>query len=113
MPQLTHISQAAAAARIVGKDDVIKAAERGDIELVKDHVVADAGCVHKTDSKYVCQLLALAAAAHAAAFNFLISVISGWTALIYSSCYGHLETTRFLVESGANVEAKTNEYYTP
>jgi hypothetical protein len=44
----SRVLQAAAAARIVGKDDVIKAAERGDFELVKDHVVADAGCVHKT-----------------------------------------------------------------
>ena len=44
---------------------------------------------------------------------FLISVISGYTALISSSQYGHLETTRFLVESGAKVEAKTNGYYTP
>jgi hypothetical protein len=50
LPQLTRISQAAAAARIVGKDDVIDAAEMGDFELVKDHVLADAGCVHKTDS---------------------------------------------------------------
>ncbi len=32
---------------------------------------------------------------------FLISVISGFTALIHSSCHGDLETTRFLVESGA------------
>ena len=44
---------------------------------------------------------------------FLISVISGYTALMYSSWNGHLETTRFLVESGANVEAKDNLYYTP
>jgi ankyrin repeat protein len=45
--------------------------------------------------------------------SFLISVISGSTALIESSCWGHLELTRFLVESGANVEAKDNKYYTP
>jgi ankyrin repeat protein len=44
---------------------------------------------------------------------FLISVISGFTALMESSRYGHLETARFLVESGANVEARANEYYTP
>jgi hypothetical protein len=44
---------------------------------------------------------------------FLIAVISGHTALICSSLNGHLEITRFLVASGANVEAKTNEYYTP
>jgi hypothetical protein len=62
--------QAAAAARIVGKPDVIEAAKSGNTELVKDHVVADAGCVHKADNGYVCQLLARAAAAHAAPFNF-------------------------------------------
>ncbi len=44
---------------------------------------------------------------------FLISVISGYTALMQSSYKGHLEITRFLVESGANVEAKNNLYYTP
>ncbi len=44
---------------------------------------------------------------------FLISVISGSTALIWSSCNGELDVTRFLVESKANVEAKDNEYYSP
>jgi hypothetical protein len=43
---LTPISQAAAAARIVGKPDVIHAAKSGNLQLVKDHVVVDAGCVH-------------------------------------------------------------------
>ena len=43
---------------------------------------------------------------------FLISVISGHTALMCSSNKGHLDITRFLVESGANLEAKNNEYYT-
>ncbi len=44
---------------------------------------------------------------------FLISVISGWTALIWSSANGKLDVTRFLVESKANVEAKDNEYNSP
>ena len=52
--------QAAAAARIVGKDDVIDAARSGNIELVKDHVMADAGCVLQADSGYDCLFLALA-----------------------------------------------------
>ena len=43
---------------------------------------------------------------------FLISVISGDTALMSSSYNGELDVTRFLVESKANVEAKDNEYYT-
>jgi hypothetical protein len=42
---------------------------------------------------------------------FLISVISGYTPLMYSSSNGNLDVTRFLVESGANVEAENNMYY--
>ena len=41
---------------------------------------------------------------------FLISVISDATALIFSCASGTLEITRFLVESGANLEAKGEEY---
>ncbi len=37
---------------------------------------------------------------------FLISVISGYTPLICSSRQGQLETTRFLVESKADVAAR-------
>jgi ankyrin repeat protein len=40
---------------------------------------------------------------------FLISAISGWTPLLWSSRRGKLDVTRFLVESGANVEAKAND----
>ncbi len=39
--------QAAAAARISGKDDILKASEKGNVELVKDHLTVDAACVHK------------------------------------------------------------------
>jgi ankyrin repeat protein len=101
--------------------EVITAAMDGKIELVKELVLADAGCVLKADSEYVCFFRARAAAAYdfqtARALQlrsiFLISVISGFTALINSSRYGHHETTRFLVESGANVAAKDRRYYTP
>jgi ankyrin repeat protein len=37
---------------------------------------------------------------------FMISVISGQTALMWSSGCGHGGISRFLVESGANLEAK-------
>jgi hypothetical protein len=43
------LCKAAAAARIVGKPDVIHAAKSGNLQLVKDHVVVDAGCVHMAD----------------------------------------------------------------
>ncbi len=46
---LTPVSQAAAAARIVGKSDVIHAAKSGNLLLVKDHVAVDADCVHLAD----------------------------------------------------------------
>ena len=43
----------------------------------------------------------------------LISVIRNSTPLMWSSRYGHLDVTRFLVESGGNLEAKDDLYYTP
>ncbi len=44
---------------------------------------------------------------------FLISAISGFTALMWSSEKGHLDNTRFLVESGGNLEAKDIKYCIP
>jgi hypothetical protein len=41
--------QAAAAARIAGKPDIIAAAKSGDLALVQDHVTADASCVSHRD----------------------------------------------------------------
>ena len=38
--------QAAAAARVAGKPSIIGAAKSGDIELVRDHVIADPARVH-------------------------------------------------------------------
>jgi hypothetical protein len=56
--RLQHLNsllcQAAAAARIAGKDDIFVAAGQGagntgNFELVKDHVIVDSACVHKKD----------------------------------------------------------------
>ncbi len=44
-----RISQAAAAARIVGKPGIHTAAENGDVALVRDHIVADPACLHLKD----------------------------------------------------------------
>ena len=38
---------------------------------------------------------------------FLISVTSGWTALMYSSCTGKLDVARLLIESKADVAARS------
>ena len=45
----THVPQAAAAARVAGKSDIITAAANGDISLVSDHIAADSSSVHKKD----------------------------------------------------------------
>jgi hypothetical protein len=47
--RVTIVLQAAAAARIAGKDDILKAAKDGDLQLVRDHVAADLASVHKRD----------------------------------------------------------------
>jgi hypothetical protein len=44
--------QAAAAARIAGKRDIITAAKYGDISLVGDHITADPSSVNKKDTEY-------------------------------------------------------------
>ena len=41
--------QAAAAALIAGKGDMIDAAKSGDLALVQDHLTADPSCVHAKD----------------------------------------------------------------
>jgi hypothetical protein len=45
---LTRGSQAVAA-RIAGKPGILQAAGSGDIALVRDHLIANASCVHETD----------------------------------------------------------------
>jgi hypothetical protein len=43
-----------------GASDVIEAAKSGNLELVKNYVLADAGCVHMADDEYADSLLPLA-----------------------------------------------------
>ncbi len=44
--------QAAAAARIVGKVSVLVAAERGNLPLIGDHIIADPKCVFLRNDGY-------------------------------------------------------------
>jgi hypothetical protein len=67
--QAVHDSQAAAAARIVGKPGVIEAAASGNLELVTDHFLADANCVHTTNGQYGLLSRALAAPAIVSHFS--------------------------------------------
>ncbi len=46
---MSFVLQAAAAARIKGKPDIFRAAERGDLSLVRDHLTADPSCVGRQD----------------------------------------------------------------
>ena len=50
--RFTIVLQAAAAARIIGKDDIFKAAKDGNLQLVQDHVAADPASVQKRDNGY-------------------------------------------------------------
>jgi phage gp29-like protein len=42
-------AQAAAAARVAGKDGILKAAERGDVSAKQDYLIADASCMEQQD----------------------------------------------------------------
>ena len=52
-----RVPQAAAAARVAGKDNVWAAARKGDSSLVADHILADAECVNAKDGLYELPLL--------------------------------------------------------
>ena len=41
--------QAAAQARVAGKDGIYKAAEQGDVAAVQDYLIADASCMNRRD----------------------------------------------------------------
>jgi hypothetical protein len=46
-----HARAQAAAAQIVGKPDILDAANRGDVALVKDHLTANPACVNKRSGR--------------------------------------------------------------
>ena len=106
--------QAAAAARIKGKPDVIEAAKSGDFNLVKDHYIADAGSVRKTDGMYDSLLHTRASnrpRSSSSMFNFSNPIFcSGDTALHYSCGNGHTQVCEFLLDNKADIGAKTNAY---
>ena len=64
--------------------DILTAAANGDIERVRDHVIADPALVHLADEY-------------------------GRAALIWSSMFGHMEVCKLLVECKADVMARDNE----
>jgi hypothetical protein len=49
----THVPQAAAAARIAGKNGIFAAAHTGDIELVLDYLTAIPATVNEKTAKYI------------------------------------------------------------
>jgi hypothetical protein len=50
-PSPLVLLQDAAVARIAGEGDIVTAAENGDVERVRDLVIADPACVHETDER--------------------------------------------------------------
>ena len=72
--------------------DILTAAANGDIERVRDHVIADPALVHVTDDSHD---------------------RTGRTALIWSSMFGHMEVCKLLVECKADVNATDDSGGTP
>ena len=106
--------QAAAAARIKGKPDVIQAAASGDFNLVKDHCIADAGCIRKADGKYDSLLHTRASdrpRSSSSMINFSNPIFcSDNTALHWSCLNGHTQVCEFLLDNKADIGAKDIGY---
>ena len=109
--------QAAAAARIAGKPDIITAARNGDISLVGDHITAQPSSIHQKDSEYGTASPNLFFISNIVYrkfvyFSFLIfanSIFSpsGDTALAKAAWKGHVEVCKLLVSSKADVNSSS------
>ncbi len=79
---LTRVFQAALA-RVAGKPGILQAAESGDCALVQDHLIANASCVHETD------------------------ILFHQTPIHVSASNGHVNVSRLLIYSKADVNARS------
>ena len=82
---LTRGSQAVVA-RIAGKPGILQAAGSGDIALVQDHLISNASCVNVTDTLFQ------------------------RTPLHVSAEKGHVDVSRLLISSKADVDARNSVY---
>jgi hypothetical protein len=105
-------AQAAAAARVAGKDGIHKAAERGDVAAVQDYLIADASCVKQVDGDYFRCDLTPPSAACSAIFAMLISCSIRRTPLHWAAGEGHVAVVQLLLSSNATVDAR-NRLYRP
>jgi hypothetical protein len=85
---MTRVSQAVVA-RIAGKPGILAAAESGDIALLQDHIFLSASCVNDTDKS---------------------GELSKCTPLHLSAMKGHVDVSRLLISSKADVDARDEEY---
>jgi hypothetical protein len=102
-------AQAAAAARVAGKDGIHKAAERGDVAAVLDHLIADASCVEQLGSNECVSMppsaVCIAIFARTIYFSF-----SNQTPLHCAALGGHITIVQLLLSYNAAVDARTSEY---
>jgi ankyrin repeat protein len=102
--------QAAAKARVAYKDGIHKAAERGDIVLVQDYLIADASRVNKPGAfhpKYDCTLRTPACTAASA---LLIPFSNRNTPLHCAARCGRIEVVQLLLSCNADVDARNSMY---
>ena len=104
--------QAAAKARVAYKDGIHKAAERGDIALVQDYLIADPSRVNKPGAfhpKYDGTLRS-GTPARTAAFAMLISCPIRSTPLHCAARCGHVEVVQLLLSCNSAVDARNSMY---
>ena len=97
--------QAAAAARVVGKDGIHKASEQGDFAAVQDYFLLDASCVNQLDGQR-CDWT-LPSPACTAVFAMLISCsFSNRYPLHYAALEGRVAVVQLLLSCNAAVDVR-------
>ena len=103
--------QAAAKARVAYKDGIHKAAERGDIALVQDYLIADPSRVNKPGAFHPKYDYTLRTPACTAASAMLISCSIRNTPLHCAARCGHVEVAQLLLSCNAAVDARDTGYH--